>query len=143
MVLLRKSAPQKTNLQAAAELIVNYGKNQVKIGSRDVLFNEFFIAFPNEEVEFFVQIGSLGVTFKITFIEDESKDPISWEGNGNVLKMTFSNWGKKGGLLNTLFKPFKLGNADGKKFGFNFSCSKSADSYHVHFMVMHGGEYDE
>lgn len=115
----------------------------MRIGGRDVVFNESFLVTKGEKVEFEITVAGQILPLEITFVETGDVDPVSWTMAQGVLKMTFSGWGKRGSLMSSLTKPFKLGVINGVTFGFNFSCTVNGDIYQVHFMAMSGGEYDE
>lgn len=115
----------------------------MKIGNREVVSTQSFIVARGETVEFSFSIGAQPLHFKVTFIEDSSKDPVSWEVDGITLDMTFANWMSHGSLLATLKKPFKIGIINGSPFGFQVACTSATEVYQVQMIFMHGGEFDE
>ncbi|MBZ6067943.1 hypothetical protein LA374_17260 [Aeromonas schubertii] len=115
----------------------------MRIGGRDVVFNESFLATKDELVEFDILVAGQKLPIEITFVEGKDADPVSWTVVQGTLKMTFSGLAKRGALMSSLSKPYKIGVINGITFGFNFACSVSGNIYQVHFIVMSGGEYDE
>jgi hypothetical protein len=115
----------------------------MKIGNREVVSTQSFIVAKGETVEFSFGVGNQPLNFKVTFIEDAAKEPVSWKVDGITLDMTFSNWMKHGPILATLKKPFKIGIVDGLPFGFQVACTAATEVYQVQMIFMYGGDYDE
>ena len=116
----------------------------MKVGGREVIFNESFLTVRGEKVEFEVIIAGQKLPVEITF-EEESKnsEPVAWKVLEGKLQMVFTGWGKRGTIMQSLLKPFRLGVINDIDFGFNFSCTASGNTYQVHFMVMTGGDYEQ
>lgn len=115
----------------------------MKIGNREVIFNQSLIVTRGELVEFDLCVVGQSMEFRMTFIEDVSKDPVSWTVEGNRVIMTFANWATRGAIMATLKTPFKLGVINGTPFGFQVACTSSGKVYDAHLIFMTGGEFDE
>jgi len=116
----------------------------MKIGNREVVYNQSFIASKDEmiEIEFMVDNQLINIAFQ--FVEGNSQDPVTWKADGTKLIMTFSNWAvRSGAFAGSLKKPFKIGVINNIPFGFQVSCIVSVDVYIGNIIFMSGGIYDE